>query len=101
MELDWQEGVFFDSGGHNLLCSTHGAQYDTRSGRCLGGPCDRPPLVKLKVEERAGGIYFTGFADGGKRTVGTQADPRSPHGCAQRAAACPPTGHFLQTADLR
>ena len=64
MELDWQEGVFFDSAGRDLLCSTHGAVYDTHSGRCLGGPCNGSPLVKLTVEERGGCVYFTGFADG-------------------------------------
>jgi nitrite reductase/ring-hydroxylating ferredoxin subunit len=63
MELDWQEGVFFDSGGRDLLCSTHGAVYDASSGRCLGGPCNGTPLVKLRVEERDGMVYFTGFAD--------------------------------------
>jgi nitrite reductase/ring-hydroxylating ferredoxin subunit len=61
MELDWQEGVFFDSARRDLLCSTHGATYDTRSGRCLGGPCNRTPLVKLRVEEQDGHVYFTGF----------------------------------------
>src|SRR3954463_1332458 len=64
MELDWQEGVFFDSSGRDLLCSTHGAVYETRSGRCLGGPCNRTPLVKLRFEEREGSVYFMGFADG-------------------------------------
>jgi nitrite reductase/ring-hydroxylating ferredoxin subunit len=64
MELDWQEGVFFDSTGRDLLCSTHGAAYHPASGQCLGGPCNRTPLVKLRVEERAGSVYFMGFADG-------------------------------------
>jgi nitrite reductase/ring-hydroxylating ferredoxin subunit len=63
MELDWQEGVFFDSGGRDLLCSTHGAMYDAANGRCLGGPCNKSPLVKLRVEERDGRIYFMGFDD--------------------------------------
>jgi nitrite reductase/ring-hydroxylating ferredoxin subunit len=63
MELDWQEGAFFDADGRDLLCSTHGATYDARSGRCLGGPCNRTPLVKLRVEERSGKVYFTGFSD--------------------------------------
>ena len=63
MELDWQEGVFFDFAGRDLLCSTHGATYDTASGRCVGGPCNGSPLVKLRVEERDGMIYFTGFED--------------------------------------
>jgi len=63
MELDWQEGVFFDLAGRDLLCSTHGATYDASSGRCLGGPCGRTPLVKLRIEERDGMVFFTGFAD--------------------------------------
>ena len=63
MELDWQEGVFFDADGRDLLCSTHGAMYDAASGRCLGGPCNRSPLVKLRIEERDGMVYFTGFED--------------------------------------
>jgi nitrite reductase/ring-hydroxylating ferredoxin subunit len=64
MELDWQEGVFFDASGRDLLCSTHGAVYDTRNGRCLGGPCKRSPLVKLTIEEREGKVYFMGFENG-------------------------------------
>ena len=63
MELDWQEGVFFDSAGRDLLCSTHGATYDAPSGACLGGPCNGSPLVKLRVEERDGQVYFMGFND--------------------------------------
>ena len=64
MELDWQEGVFFDLSGRDLLCSTHGAVYDAASGRCLGGPCNRGALVKLRIEERDGNVYFMGFQDG-------------------------------------
>jgi nitrite reductase/ring-hydroxylating ferredoxin subunit len=63
MELDWQEGVFFDGEGRDLLCSTHGATYDAASGRCLGGPCGGAPLVKLRLEERNGQVYFMGFDD--------------------------------------
>jgi len=62
MELDWQEGVFFDADGRDLLCSTHGATYDAASGRCVGGPCNGG-LLKLNVEERDGMVYFTGFED--------------------------------------
>ena len=63
MELDWQEGVFFDSEGRDLLCSTHGATYSASSGHCLGGPCSGTPLVKVRVEERDGNVYFMGFED--------------------------------------
>jgi len=65
MELDWQEGVFFDSEGIDLICSTHGAVYAARDGRCLGGPCQGTPLVRLLVEERDGRVYLLGFEDGG------------------------------------
>jgi nitrite reductase/ring-hydroxylating ferredoxin subunit len=63
MELDWQEGVFFDADGRDLICSTHGAIYDPASGQCLGGPCNGTPLVKLRLEERDGMVYFMGFSD--------------------------------------
>ena len=63
MELDWQEGVFFDAEGRDLLCSTHGAAYDAATGHCLGGPCNGSPLVKLNLEERNGQVYFMGFED--------------------------------------
>lgn len=62
-ELDWQQGAFFDSNGRDLLCSTHGASYDAASGRCVGGPCNGRALVKLRVEERDGQVYFMGFTD--------------------------------------
>lgn len=65
MELDWQEGVFFDAEGVDLICSTHGALYSVQDGRCLGGPCGSKPLVRLLVEERDGKIYYKGFQDGG------------------------------------
>jgi nitrite reductase/ring-hydroxylating ferredoxin subunit len=63
MELDWQEGVFFDSTGSVLICSTHGATYEPASGRCLGGPCNGAGLVKLRLEESDGAVYFMGFQD--------------------------------------
>src|SRR5262245_47103503 len=63
MELDWQEGVFFDSEGRDLICSTHGATYEAASGRCIGGPCNGTPLVRLRIEEDHGRIYFMGFED--------------------------------------
>ncbi|OGA06610.1 MAG: hypothetical protein A3D95_08935 [Betaproteobacteria bacterium RIFCSPHIGHO2_12_FULL_69_13] len=63
LQLDWRDGEFFAAEGRDLICSTHGAVYDAASGQCLGGPCNRIPLVKLRIEERDGMVYFTGFAD--------------------------------------
>ncbi len=64
MELDWREGEVFDSEGRDLICSTHGATYAPDSGRCLGGPCGRVPLVPLQLEERDGKVVFKGIDDG-------------------------------------
>jgi nitrite reductase/ring-hydroxylating ferredoxin subunit len=64
MELDWRAGEFFDADGRDLLCSTHGAVYAASSGRCLGGPCAGKPLTRLRIEERDGGVFYLGVADG-------------------------------------
>ena len=64
MELDWRAAEFFDLQGRDLICSTHGAVYAADSGRCLGGPCGATPLVRLKIEEHAGQVYFMGVDDG-------------------------------------
>lgn len=67
MELDWREGEFFDFAGRSLICSTHGATYAPAGGQCLGGPCGGTPLVRLRVEERDGSIYYLGQDDGRER----------------------------------
>jgi nitrite reductase/ring-hydroxylating ferredoxin subunit len=64
MELDWQLGHFFDVEGRHLLCSMHGAMYEPATGRCLGGACLGFPLIKLRLEERDGMVYFMGIQDG-------------------------------------
>ena len=56
MEMDWQEGEFFDHSGLYLICATHGALYAPESGRCLGGRCNGKGLVALSVIEHDGQI---------------------------------------------
>ena len=58
MELDWQEGQFFESSGLYLICATHGAMYEPDSGLCVGGPCRGAALVKLRIEEREGKVFW-------------------------------------------
>lgn len=57
-EMDWQPGEFLDSGREFILCSIHGAAYDPRNGRCIGGPCGRGRLTELRVDERDGEVYW-------------------------------------------
>ncbi|MCX7172781.1 MAG: Rieske 2Fe-2S domain-containing protein [Proteobacteria bacterium] len=58
VELDWQPGKFIDDSGLYLVCSTHGALYAPKSGRCLGGRCDGKGLIPLGTIERDGSIYL-------------------------------------------
>ena len=57
MELDYQEGRFFDDSGRWLLCASHGAAYAPDSGECAGGPC-RGGLIKVELSERDGVVHW-------------------------------------------
>jgi nitrite reductase/ring-hydroxylating ferredoxin subunit len=57
-EMDWQPGEFLDSEREFIICSIHGASYEPRSGRCVGGPCGRGKLTALRVDEREGQVYW-------------------------------------------
>ena len=58
VELDWQEGEFFDDSRLYLICSTHGALYHPASGACVGGRCAGRGLIPLPVVERDGHVYL-------------------------------------------
>lgn len=58
MELDWNQGEFFESSGTYLMCATHGALYEPHTGRCAGGPCRGGRLHKIAVLEQDGKIYW-------------------------------------------
>src|SRR5262245_561969 len=36
--MDWVEGRFLDESGCYIVCSTHGALYETATGECVAGP---------------------------------------------------------------
>jgi nitrite reductase/ring-hydroxylating ferredoxin subunit len=58
VELDWQEGEFFDDTQLYLICSTHGALYHPASGQCIGGRCAGRGLIPVPVVERDGHVYL-------------------------------------------
>ena len=60
VQLDWEEGQFFDVSGLYLVCSTHGAAYYPENGRCAMGPCKGGGLQPLDVVEADGEIYLLG-----------------------------------------
>ena len=51
IELDWNQGEFFESSGLYLMCATHGAIYAPDTGRCQGGPCRGNKLRSIAVTE--------------------------------------------------
>lgn len=56
VELDWNEGDFFDAQGRFLVCATHGARYYPETGACAGGPCSGRGLTALPIEETDGAV---------------------------------------------
>ena len=57
-EMDWQPGEFLDADRRWILCSIHGAAYEPRDGRCVGGPCGRGKLAAIRVAEEGGQVYW-------------------------------------------
>ena len=58
IELDWEQGTFFESSGLYLMCKTHGAIYAPDTGACVGGPCRGGRLHPIAVREEAGKIFW-------------------------------------------
>ncbi|MDN3576936.1 Rieske 2Fe-2S domain-containing protein [Chitinimonas viridis] len=58
VELDFNEGDFFDLSRSYLICATHGAYYRPDTGLCLGGPCKGARLTKLVLVEEGGEVFF-------------------------------------------
>jgi nitrite reductase/ring-hydroxylating ferredoxin subunit len=58
IELDWNEGDFFESGGLYLICSTHGAMYVPETGRCAGGPCRGRSLRRITIVEKDNQVFW-------------------------------------------
>lgn len=52
VELDWNEGEFFNTQKDYLICATHGAHYQPDTGFCVMGPCKGKRLKPLAVIEQ-------------------------------------------------
>ena len=57
-EMDWEPGVFLDTGKEYILCANHGAAFEPHTGRCAGGPCGRGKLTAIETFERDGQVYW-------------------------------------------
>ncbi|MEQ1601709.1 MAG: Rieske 2Fe-2S domain-containing protein [Methylophilaceae bacterium] len=52
VELDWNQGDFFDLSKSYLVCATHGAHYEPQTGFCVMGPCKGRKLQRIETIER-------------------------------------------------
>lgn len=56
--LDWTPNEFFDETGDYLLCRTHGALYEPKTGMCIGGPCTGQALHEVPIRVGPLGSIF-------------------------------------------
>ena len=58
--LNWKPDGFLTKDNSAIICASHGAMYDIRSGTCIAGPAGGRSLRKVDVEVRNGVVYVTG-----------------------------------------
>jgi nitrite reductase/ring-hydroxylating ferredoxin subunit len=58
VELDWAPGIFFDEEQQYLVCSTHGAQFEPSTGKCVSGPCVGQSLTPLAIIDACGELHI-------------------------------------------
>lgn len=58
VELDWDNGTFFDTGGEYIVCALHWACYNPHTGACVSGPCHGRGLTPVPVEERDNRVWL-------------------------------------------
>ena len=54
--LNWKPDRFLTPDGSQIICASHGAVDEIKSGVCVGGPCPGKKLRALDVEIRDGAV---------------------------------------------
>lgn len=58
ISIDYGDNRFFTGDGQHIICQTHGAMYDPKTGLCTQGPCEGASLFKIPFELRNGEIWI-------------------------------------------
>lgn len=59
MEMDWKPGEFFSDDFRYLVCATHDAHYEPKTGLCVSGPCPKGArLIHIPIYEHDGNVYL-------------------------------------------
>jgi len=58
--LNWSPNAFLNDDRTAIVCASHGATFDIRTGNCFAGPGKGSALKPVAVTVRAGVIYVSG-----------------------------------------
>ncbi len=58
--LNWKPDSFLTKDNRAIICASHGAMYDIKSGKCIAGPAGGRKLRNVEVNVRAGVVYVAG-----------------------------------------
>lgn len=56
--LNWQPEEFLTQDRELILCNSHGALFDVRTGRCVAGPCVGRGLQPIAVRVESGQVML-------------------------------------------
>jgi nitrite reductase/ring-hydroxylating ferredoxin subunit len=54
--LHWRPDGFMTADGEHIICASHGALFDRRTGVCVGGPCVGLALQPVPVRRRGDSV---------------------------------------------
>jgi nitrite reductase/ring-hydroxylating ferredoxin subunit len=60
--LNWKPDAFLTGDGSQIICASHGAIYEIKSGECVSGPCPGKKLRPVALEVREGDVVVLGPA---------------------------------------
>ncbi len=58
--LNWRPDGFLTGDGSQIICASHGAIYEIKSGECVSGPCPGKKLRPVAVDVRDGEVVVRG-----------------------------------------
>ena len=58
--LNWKPDALLTKDNTAIICASHGAMYDIKSGQCIAGPAGGRSLRSVEVHMRDGVVYVTG-----------------------------------------
>jgi len=64
--LNWSAHRFLTKDRSAIICASHGATYDIKTGKCIAGPAKGRSLRAVEVAVREGVIYVRGPENRGR-----------------------------------